>query len=215
MSRETRCLKVVWSLLQLACFVYARSESPGEVISTCRLVEAFATRRCNENYRLVCWPIYSINFSLRTIILIIIWIVKISKHCLSAYIQTSQSPCYPNLFEIPYSHNGLNAKTGIYIQVYKCKAFHRWKNTLCLTDFYMVMSRGVSLLRTAQSLLTGRTILLWVYVLVSRLMWSCLFVNGPISWLYARNLQVSYSKINNQRHVSWVLKRNVSLRLFF
>ena len=53
-SRETRCLKVVWSLLQLACFVYARSESPGEVISTCRLVEAFATRRCNENYRLVC-----------------------------------------------------------------------------------------------------------------------------------------------------------------
>ena len=28
-SRETRCLKVVRSLLQLAYFVYARSESPG------------------------------------------------------------------------------------------------------------------------------------------------------------------------------------------
>ena len=31
-SRETRCLKIVWSLLQLAYFVYARSESPGEVM---------------------------------------------------------------------------------------------------------------------------------------------------------------------------------------
>ena len=30
-SRETRCLKVIWSLLLLAYFVYARSESPGEV----------------------------------------------------------------------------------------------------------------------------------------------------------------------------------------
>ena len=36
--------------------------------------------------------------------------------------------------------------------------FHRWINTLCLTDFYMEMSMGVSLLRNAQSLLTGRTI---------------------------------------------------------
>ena len=43
-SRETRCLKVVWSLLQLAYFVYARSESPGEVMRTCRLDEDFATR---------------------------------------------------------------------------------------------------------------------------------------------------------------------------
>ena len=34
-SRETRCLKVVGGLLQLAYFVYARSESPGEVICTC------------------------------------------------------------------------------------------------------------------------------------------------------------------------------------
>ena len=32
MSRETRCLKVVRSPLQLAYFVYARSESPGEVM---------------------------------------------------------------------------------------------------------------------------------------------------------------------------------------
>ena len=42
-SRETRCLKVIWSLIQLAYFVYARSESPIEVMSTCRLVGAFAT----------------------------------------------------------------------------------------------------------------------------------------------------------------------------
>ena len=43
-SRETRCLKVVLSLLQLAYFVYTRSESPGEVMRTCRLDEDFATR---------------------------------------------------------------------------------------------------------------------------------------------------------------------------
>ena len=53
-SRETRCLKVVRSLLQLAYFVYARSESPGEVMRTCRLVGAFATRGCNKNHHLVC-----------------------------------------------------------------------------------------------------------------------------------------------------------------
>ena len=68
-SRKTRCLTVVWSLLQLAYFVYARSESPDEVMRTCRLVGAFATCQCNKNHHLVCWPIYSINFSLRTIIL--------------------------------------------------------------------------------------------------------------------------------------------------
>ena len=46
-SRVTRCLIVVWSLLQLAYFVCARSESPGEVMrtGTCRLVGAFATCR--------------------------------------------------------------------------------------------------------------------------------------------------------------------------
>ena len=48
-SRETRCLKVVLSLLQLAYFVYVRSESPGKVMRTCRLVGAFATLRCNKN----------------------------------------------------------------------------------------------------------------------------------------------------------------------
>ena len=53
-SRETRCLKVVWSLLELAHFVNARSESPGEVRRTCRLVGALATRRCNKNHHLVC-----------------------------------------------------------------------------------------------------------------------------------------------------------------
>ena len=31
-SRGTRCLKVVRSLLQLAYFVYVRSETPGEVM---------------------------------------------------------------------------------------------------------------------------------------------------------------------------------------
>ena len=37
-SRETRCLKVVRSLLQLAYFVDARSKSPGGVMRTNRLV---------------------------------------------------------------------------------------------------------------------------------------------------------------------------------
>ena len=68
-SRDTRCLKVVRILLQLAYFVYARSESPGEVMRTCKLVGDFATRQCNKNHHLVFWPIYSINFSLQTIIL--------------------------------------------------------------------------------------------------------------------------------------------------
>ena len=53
-SRETRCLKVVWSLHQHAYLVYARSDSPGEVMHTCKLVGAFATRRCNKNHHLVC-----------------------------------------------------------------------------------------------------------------------------------------------------------------
>ena len=51
--RETRCIKVVWSLLQLAYFVYL-NEIPGEVMRTCRLGRAFATRRCNKNHQLVC-----------------------------------------------------------------------------------------------------------------------------------------------------------------
>ena len=53
-SRGTRCLKVVWSLLQLAYFLNARSESPGEAMRTCRLDGAFATHRCNKNHHLVC-----------------------------------------------------------------------------------------------------------------------------------------------------------------
>ena len=53
-SRETRCLKVVRSLLQLAYSVYVRSKSPGEVMRTCRRVGAFATHRCNKNDHLVC-----------------------------------------------------------------------------------------------------------------------------------------------------------------
>ena len=52
--RQTRCLKVVKSLLQLAYFVNARNESPGDAMRTCRLVGAFATRRCNKNHHLVC-----------------------------------------------------------------------------------------------------------------------------------------------------------------
>ena len=53
-SRETRCLKVVRSVLQPAYFVYARSESPDEVMRICRFVGAFATRRYNKNHHLVC-----------------------------------------------------------------------------------------------------------------------------------------------------------------
>ena len=54
-SRETRCLKVVWGLLQLAYFVYAKSKSPGEAMRTYRLVGAFATCRCNKNHdQIVC-----------------------------------------------------------------------------------------------------------------------------------------------------------------
>ena len=53
-SRETRCLKVVWSLIQLAYIVYTRGESPGKVMRSCRLVGAFATGRCNMNHHLVC-----------------------------------------------------------------------------------------------------------------------------------------------------------------
>ena len=53
-SSDTRCLKEFQSLLQLAYFVYARTESPGEVMRTCRLVGAFATRGCNKNHHFVC-----------------------------------------------------------------------------------------------------------------------------------------------------------------
>ena len=49
---------------------------------------------------------------------------------------------------------------NIVLTVYSCKAVHRRINTLCLTNFQMEMSTGVSLLRTAQSLLTGQTILM-------------------------------------------------------
>ena len=50
---------------------------------------------------------------------------------------------------------------------YRCKAFHRRINTLCITDFYMGMSTGVSLLRTVQSLLTCRSKLsLWESIIV-------------------------------------------------
>ena len=46
--------EVVWSLFQLTYIVYVRSESPVEVMRTCRLVRAFATRRCNKNHHFVC-----------------------------------------------------------------------------------------------------------------------------------------------------------------
>ena len=52
-SRRTRYLIVVQRIFQLAYFVYARSESPGEVMRTCRLVGAYATCRCNKNHHLV------------------------------------------------------------------------------------------------------------------------------------------------------------------
>ena len=53
-SSYTRCLKDIQSLLQLAYFVYARTESTGEVMRTCRLVGAFATHGCNKNHHFVC-----------------------------------------------------------------------------------------------------------------------------------------------------------------
>ena len=43
-SSDTKCLKEFQSLLQLAYFVHARTESPGQVMRTCRLVGAFTTR---------------------------------------------------------------------------------------------------------------------------------------------------------------------------
>ena len=49
-SGETRCLKVVCSLLQLAYFVYARSESSGEVMRTCRLIGAFTIILCADQF---------------------------------------------------------------------------------------------------------------------------------------------------------------------
>ena len=57
---------------------------------------------------------------------------------------------------MPFSHNGLKTTTGMY----RYTAVKRFtgENTLCHTDFKMEISTGVSLLRTAQSLLTGRTI---------------------------------------------------------
>ena len=39
-SRETRCLKAVLSLLHFAYFVYARTKRSGEVMRTCSLVGA-------------------------------------------------------------------------------------------------------------------------------------------------------------------------------
>ena len=170
-SRGTRCLKVVWSLLQPAYFAYARSKNPGEVMRTCRLIGASATRRCNKNQHLVCWPIYT-TFEQRKCdknfiadhyflflfsVIILIWIVKISNIVwaymsilVSVHVIQINSKC-------PFLTKWLITTIGIY----RCKAFHRWINTLWFTDFKMEMSTGVSLLRTAQSLLTGRTII-WV-----------------------------------------------------
>ena len=61
-SRETRFLKVVWGLLQLAYFVYAKSESPGEVMRTCtcRLVGAKNIVRAHIS-RLVSLLVIQIN----------------------------------------------------------------------------------------------------------------------------------------------------------
>ena len=50
-SRATSCLNVV---LQVAYFVNARNESPGEVMRTCTHVGAFATSPCNKNHHFVC-----------------------------------------------------------------------------------------------------------------------------------------------------------------
>ena len=53
-SWGTRCLKVVWSLLQHSYFVYGKCKNSAKAMRNPRLVGAFATRRCKKNYHLVC-----------------------------------------------------------------------------------------------------------------------------------------------------------------
>ena len=89
--------------------------------------------------------------------IILIWIVKIS-NIVWAYISILVSVLVIQInSKCPFLTKWLITTIGIY----RCKAFHRWINTLWFTDFKMEMSTGVSLLRTAQSLLTGRTIRCW------------------------------------------------------
>ena len=52
-SKEIRCLKVVKLEFSSTC-ILCLCESPDEVMRTCRLVRAFATRRCNKNHYLMC-----------------------------------------------------------------------------------------------------------------------------------------------------------------
>ena len=47
-SRVTRCLKVIQSLLQLSYIVYARSEIASGVVHTYRLIGDFATGGCTQ-----------------------------------------------------------------------------------------------------------------------------------------------------------------------
>ena len=65
-------------------------------------------------------------------------------------------------------------------------------DTLCLTDFYMEMSMGVSLLRTAQSLLTGRTIHKdnWPHTLV-----ACFSTDQSFSYFCRRSPNDHFCKI--------------------
>ena len=93
-----------------------------------------------------CGPLFSM--------IILIWIVEIS-NIVWAYISILVSVLVIQInAKCPFLTKWLITTIGIY----RCKAFHRWINTLWFTDFKMEMSTGVSLLRTAQSLLTGQTI---------------------------------------------------------
>ena len=61
MSRETRCLKVVRSLLQLAYFVYARSKNPGEVMSLPHADVIRTIISCADQFKVLifhCGPLF-------------------------------------------------------------------------------------------------------------------------------------------------------------
>ena len=69
-SRGTRCIKVIWSLLQHSYFIYVSCKSFGKAKRTHRLVWAFATCRCKKIQHVMCWPIYSTTW---VIIKISLW----------------------------------------------------------------------------------------------------------------------------------------------
>ena len=109
--------------------------------------------------------------------IILIWIVKIS-NIVWAYISILVSVLVIQInSKCPFLTKWLITTIGIY----RCKAFHRWINTLWFTDFKMELPTGVSLLRTAQSLLTG-----WTIIPNKKSSWKLIVVkNLPIEWIKA------------------------------